>query len=90
MRSTADVARVSTHEAFSAKEVGSASLYVGFLKERPGSAAVKTTLALQTDIDQLRVHEREVYWLARNNIAESTISMAALEKALQTPPRSGT
>ena len=85
LRSAADVAAVATYEAYPPRVLGDASLYVGFIQTAPPAAAVKAVLALQTDTDQLRVHGREIYWLARNNIAESTISMAKMEKALQTP-----
>jgi uncharacterized protein (DUF1697 family) len=84
VRTVSDVARVSTHEAYSAKEVGSATLYVGFAQDRPSPAAVNKLLAMQTKVDELRIDGREIYWLARKNIAESTISMAAIEKAAET------
>ena len=58
---------------------------MGFAQTRPSPAAVKNALALQTKVDELRIDGREIYWLARRSIAESTISMAAIEKALQTP-----
>ena len=48
------------------------------------ASAVKNALALQTDVDKLRVDGREVYWLARNNFADATISRRDRE-ALQTP-----
>ena len=84
-RTAAEVAAIGTFEAFPAKTVGSATVYVGLLQGTPAAAAVKKALSLQTDVDELRVNGREVYWLARKNIADSTISMAAVEKALQTP-----
>lgn len=85
LRTTAEVAAISAHEAYPPAFAGGASIYVGLMQSKPGPAAVKKALALQTDIDQLRVDGREVYWLARKNIAEATITGAAVEKALQTP-----
>jgi uncharacterized protein (DUF1697 family) len=85
LRSVADVAAVAAHEAFPPRVTGDASLYVGFIQAQPSAAAAKNALALQTAIDELRIHGREIYWLARKNISESTISMAKVEKALQAP-----
>ena len=85
VRSEPEVVAAGEREAFPASAIGEASLYVGFAKTAPAGEATQKTLAMQTAIDELRIHGREVYWLARKNIAESTISMAALEKALATP-----
>jgi uncharacterized protein (DUF1697 family) len=84
LRTTADVARAADYDAFSGAAREGASLYVGFMKREAPAPALKAARALQTDIDQLRVHGREVYWLARKSIAEATITGAAIEKALQT------
>lgn len=85
VRSTAHVAQCASFEAYSAAALAGASLYVGFMKRDALPPAIAMMRALQTDIDELRVHGREVYWLARKNIAESSITGAAVEKALQTP-----
>ena len=42
-------------------------------------------LALRTDIDDFRVHGREVYWSCLRKQSESKFSNAALEKALGRP-----
>jgi len=85
VRSTDEVAQCASFEAFSAQALTGASLYVGFMKREAAPAAITAMLLLQTEIDELRLHGREVYWLARKNIAESSITGAAVEKALQTP-----
>lgn len=85
VRTVGEVAAVAEHQPFPPGAVGDAAMYVGFMQTEPSTAAAKKALSLQTDVDELRVHGREIYWLARQNIADSTISMAALEKALQTP-----
>jgi len=85
LRSAGEVAGAADFEAFPPAVLGSASLYVGFMKREPSVSAIKAARSLQTDIDELRVHGREVYWLARKSIAESTITGAGIEKALQTP-----
>lgn len=84
LRTTKEVAAATTFDAFPPDTLAGASLYIGFLKTRPAPSAVRNTLALQTDVDELRIHERAVYWLARKRIAESTITGATIERALQT------
>jgi uncharacterized protein (DUF1697 family) len=85
LRTTREVVAVAEYQAFTPKELGTASLYVGFLKGPPAADAIKKTLAMRTEVDDLHVHGREVYWLARKNIQESTITGAAIEKTLATP-----
>jgi uncharacterized protein (DUF1697 family) len=85
LRDEGEVKTVAAYEAFPAEVRGTGTLYVGFMRRKASPAAVKKAVALQTEIDALQVHGREVYWLARNNIAEATITGAAIEKALQTP-----
>ena len=85
LRTTREVAAVAEYEAFTASELGNASLYVGFMQTAPAPTSVKKVLAMRTPIDDLHVHGREVYWLARKNMQESSITGAAIEKALQTP-----
>lgn len=85
VRTAAEVASAAHYQAFSPDTLAGASLYVGFMKRQAVPAAIKTARALQSDIDELHVHGREVYWLARKNIAEATITGAGIEKALQTP-----
>lgn len=85
VRTLSEIAAVVAHRPFSAAASDGASLYVGFMKTATTPTAVKKTLAMQTEVDELRVHGREVYWLARQNISEATITMAGVEKALQTP-----
>jgi uncharacterized protein (DUF1697 family) len=85
LRSAVEVARAADFAPFPSAVLDSASLYVGFMKREASRSAIQTARSLQTDIDELRVHGREVYWLARKSIAKSTITGASIEKALQTP-----
>ena len=57
---------------------------------RAATWTVGQALALQTEIDALHVHGREIYWLARKNIAESTgirVAVAAAAVAEQITPK---
>lgn len=85
VRSTGEVAATASYEPFPAGELRGASLYVGFMRAKPTASAIDNAIRLQTSVDSLHVHGREVYWLARKNIAAATITGARIEKALQTP-----
>jgi uncharacterized protein (DUF1697 family) len=85
IRTTREVAELAEYAPFSQDALAAASLYVGFMRDKATPAAVKKALALQTPIDELHLRGREVFWLARKNIAESSITGAAVEQALQTP-----
>ena len=84
VRTTAEVARVAAHAAFAAADIAEASIYVGFMRHEPSLPGVARAMSLQTTTDLLHVHGREIYWLARKNIAAATITGAAIEKALET------
>ena len=84
LRTTREVADVAEYQAFSPSQADGATIYVGFMRGRATPAAVKKVLAFQTAVDELHVHGAEVYWLARKNLSESTVSGAAIEKALGT------
>lgn len=62
-----------------------AALNVAFLKEKPGDEPIRKLLALRTDIDDFRVHGREVYWSCLQQQSQSKFSNAALEQALGQP-----
>lgn len=85
VRSDAEVVAAAGYDAFSPGELAGGTLYVGFAQTPPAAPSVRQVLALQTAVDELRLHGREIYWLGRRGIADSTISMARIEKALQTP-----
>ena len=55
LRTAGEVAAVAGYEAYPPAFAGGASIYVGLMQTRPAAAAVKKALALQTEIDQLRI-----------------------------------
>jgi uncharacterized protein (DUF1697 family) len=85
VRSDEEVGMIASDPPFSSDERGSSSLYVGLIKRVPPAAAAARALTLQTDVDMLRIRRREIYWLARKNVAGASVSGAAIEKALQLP-----
>jgi uncharacterized protein (DUF1697 family) len=83
LRTDAELAEISDYVPFRPPDLAAAAaLNIAFLKESLADASVKKLLSLQTDIDDFRVHGREVYWLCRKKQSESTFSNAVLEKAL--------
>ena len=85
VRTAREVATIAEHPAFAAADGTSvATQVVGFLRSAPDAAALQTIARMSTDIDQLQVHGRELYWLSRRRQSESTFSNAQFERALQT------
>lgn len=87
LRSPAELAAVALYKPFSTDELeaGSNSLYVAFLPAEPKSVECDRLLAYRSEIDDFHVHEREIYWLCRTKMSESTFSGARLEKAIGMP-----
>jgi uncharacterized protein (DUF1697 family) len=87
IRSPAELAAVAAYQPFTADELAAegGSLYVAFLKAAPDRAAVQKLLTFRTEVDDFHVHEREVYWLSRARMSDSTFSGALLEKTLGIP-----
>jgi uncharacterized protein (DUF1697 family) len=62
-----------------------ATLHIAFLPHAPSDEAAERLLTFRSDVDDFRVHGREVYWLCRTKTSESAFSGAVLEKALGMP-----
>ena len=61
------------------------TLYIAFLSDRPTTPARKKLMTFVTDVDDLHLHGREVYWLRRKRMTESAFSGALLERTLGMP-----
>jgi uncharacterized protein (DUF1697 family) len=86
LRTEAELRAVAGFVPFSeSRLVQAAALNVAFLKEVPGEERVRRLFALRTEIDDFRVHGREVYWSCLRKQSDSKFSNAALEKALGQP-----
>jgi uncharacterized protein (DUF1697 family) len=57
-------------------------IYIGFLKTTPTDDARRKLLGYRSEIDDLHVREREIYWRATKNLRESPFSGALLEKTV--------
>ena len=60
--------------------------HVMFLKQKPSAGVDEALAELETDDDRFLVMGREVVWLRRGRLTDSTIEQRHLEKALQRAP----
>jgi uncharacterized protein (DUF1697 family) len=80
VRSLDELAAIAARSPF---EDAEGTLYVGFLRSAPDTAAVRAVRALSTDAESLDVIGRELYWLCRTRFSDSRLSGGALEKVLK-------
>ena len=87
IRSASELADIASYQPFATSELDEEgnSLYVAFLPASPDGEAEQRLLAFRTEIDDFHAHGREVYWLCRKKLSESTFSGALLEKTLGMP-----
>ncbi len=87
IRFASELAAIANYKPFTASELDaeSNSLYVVFLPIRPNSASRNNLMAFRTEVDDLHVHGREIYWLCRKKFSESALSGALLEKTIGMP-----
>ena len=57
-------------------------LYIGFMADTPPEACCQKLRSFSTEVEELRVIEREVYWLHRRRLGESALSGSLFEKTL--------
>lgn len=87
VRTVSELESISRYRPFdpSDPEAGRAFLYIAFLHAAPSVEAEQKLTTYRTEVDDFRVHGREVYWLCRKKISESSFSGALLEKVLVMP-----
>jgi len=83
LRTLPALAEVVAFPAFPRARTGD-SLYVCFLRAEPDAATRRTLDGLQSEMDEFRMHGREVYWLCRGKISEVSVAWPKLEKLLRT------
>src|SRR5437762_9814213 len=69
LRSMPELADIAGRTPFGATPPAGASLFVGFLRNRPADVVVSRVEALSTKVDGLRVQGREIHWLARKGFS---------------------
>ena len=83
IRTDTELSDIANYEPFPQSDlVAAAALNIAFLADALDDEAKRKLMALRTEIDDFRVHEREIYWLCRTKQSESTFSNAVLEKTL--------
>ncbi len=87
LRTPAGLAEVARQKPFGRVELSpkGAFLYVGFLKEAPGTAVRRRVMELGSETNAFHVRGREVYWLCRKRSMKALTCMARLERALGAP-----
>lgn len=87
VRSAGELAALAAYDPFpsAGTESGLNNLYIGFLKQAPEAAALEKLMAYRTPLNDFHLHRREIYWLCRTRMSDSTFSGALLEKALGMP-----
>jgi uncharacterized protein (DUF1697 family) len=86
IRTPAELAAVAATWPFGdADREMSHSFYVAFLGAPPDEAGHERLMACTTPVDAFHVEGREVYWLRRDALGESSFAGGLLEKALGMP-----
>lgn len=84
IRDPGEITAISRHQPFPESEIAEAvALNIALMKESLNERAIKTLLAMNTEIDKFQANGREVYWLCRKKQSESKFSNAVFEKTLK-------
>ncbi len=81
IRPLARVIRIAADDILDDMELA----HVGFLKTSPAAGVRSKAERLSTEVDTIALQGREIFWLPRAGMGRSSISGAALEKALGQP-----
>ncbi len=85
IRTAAEVKAVAEYQPFSEADMNTAAaLNVGFLAEPLSEEATKNLFAYRSDMDDLHVNNREVYWLCRMKQTDSPFAKKGFEKIVKT------
>src|SRR5215472_13433509 len=87
LRTPEELASIAAHRPFarSESERPGHSLFVAFHALAADAASRRRVLGLASDLDDLRIRGREIYWLCRGRSSDSEIYGGGLEKALGQP-----
>jgi uncharacterized protein (DUF1697 family) len=87
VRSASELEAIAGYRPFMPPEFSAEgnSLYIAFLSDPPSGEAQQRLMAFRNEVDDFRVHGREVYWLCRKRMSESAFSGALLEKTIGMP-----
>jgi uncharacterized protein (DUF1697 family) len=83
VRTIPELEAVANYKPFGASELSAHTLYVGFLAGSPDKPSQQKLLSCISEIDDLHIYGREVYWLSRAKLmTDSKFSGALTEKIL--------
>lgn len=85
LRTPEELRGILEHPPFTEEELAGGKLYVCFLPTAPAEDTARAAAAESTELHELRVHERELYWLSRGSIGRSDVDERALARALGMP-----
>lgn len=87
VRTPSEMADISRYCPFNSGDLdaGGASLYIAFLHAQPSAEAERKLMTYRTEVDDLRIREREVYWMCRAKMSDSPFSGTILERVLEKP-----
>lgn len=87
VRSASELAGIDRYQPFEPADLDAEgnSLYIAFLHATPSAEVEQKLMTHRTEVDDFRVHGREVYWLCRKKVGESSFSEALLEKTMAMP-----
>jgi uncharacterized protein (DUF1697 family) len=84
VRPVRQLGAIARHQPFAAGSDGApaGTIQVGFLRDAPDAAVRRRILACRTEVDELAVKGREVYWLVRGRLFDSRLAGPALGRLL--------
>lgn len=86
VRNAAHVHAIAHYDAFPGHDwADTDSQYVVFLRDEPSASVRRAVRGLESELDRLHVHGRELYWLCRTRLTESPLQAGALAKVLGEP-----
>jgi uncharacterized protein (DUF1697 family) len=85
LRTPGEMIAAADHDPFSSEALDGASVYVIFVKTEIPRPARQKILACRTDLDDLDVRGREVYWLRKNAKARAGETGPPLKQFLGGP-----
>jgi uncharacterized protein (DUF1697 family) len=83
LRTDAEVAAVAMYQPFAkAARKAAVAFNVGFVASPFDKSAARAVMKLKTDLDDLHVSGREIYWLCKVRQSDSRFTCAVFEKAM--------
>lgn len=83
IRTDTELSEISKYQPFPQSQMDTATAFnIFFLANTLDESSKQKLMTLQTEIDDLHIHGREIYWLCRKRQSDSKVSNAVIEKKL--------